>query len=180
VLHLENFQLNVDKQQLVSNIHFNLNGQEKIGIIGQNGIGKSSFLKLIYQELRQRADINLGYMPQRYSEVLDESKTPLDFLLENGNREQEQLILTHLASLQFTRQEVHHRNCELSGEQKAKLLLLKMVLDQANFLLLDEPVELLLSAIYSSTICRLSRWFGMRITRQTFFERSLSKNLPTN
>jgi ATPase subunit of ABC transporter with duplicated ATPase domains len=118
VLHLENFQLNVDKQQLVSNIHFNLNGQEKIGIIGQNGIGKSSFLKLIYQELRQRADINLGYMPQRYSEVLDESKTPLDFLLENGNREQEQLILTHLASLQFTRQEVHHRNCELSGDKK--------------------------------------------------------------
>ncbi|WP_153059683.1 ATP-binding cassette domain-containing protein, partial [Streptococcus suis] len=86
VLHLEKFQLNVEERQLVSNIHFNLNGQEKIGIIGQNGIGKSSFLKLIYQELRQRADINLGYMPQRYSEVLDESKTPLDFLIENGNR----------------------------------------------------------------------------------------------
>ncbi|HEM4266950.1 TPA: ABC-F family ATP-binding cassette domain-containing protein [Streptococcus suis] len=139
VLHLENFQLNVEERQLVSNIHFDINGQEKIGIIGQNGIGKSSFLKLIYQELRQRADINLGYMPQRYSEVLDESKTPLDFLLENGNREQEQLILTHLASLQFTRQEVHHKISQLSGGQKAKLLLLKMVLEQANFLLLDEP-----------------------------------------
>ncbi len=66
-------------------------------------------------------------------------KLHLIFLLENGNREQEQLILTHLASLQFIRQEVHHKICELSGGQKAKLLLLKMVLDQANFLLLDEP-----------------------------------------
>lgn len=141
MLHLENFQLNIGGRQLVQNIHFNLNGQEKIGIIGQNGIGKSSFLKIIYQKLRQRADINLGYMPQHYTEVLDESKTPLDFLLENGNREQERLILTHLASLQFTRQEVHHKICELSGGggQKAKLLLLKMVLEQANFLLLDEP-----------------------------------------
>ncbi|HFU4460521.1 TPA: ATP-binding cassette domain-containing protein, partial [Streptococcus suis] len=139
VLHLENFQLNVEERQLAQNIHFNLNGQEKIGIIGQNGIGKSSFLKAIHHELRQRADINLGYMPQHYSEVLDESKTPLDFLLANGNREQEQLILTHLASLQFTRQEVQHKICELSGGQKAKLLLLKIVLDQANFLLLDEP-----------------------------------------
>ncbi|WP_153053173.1 ATP-binding cassette domain-containing protein, partial [Streptococcus suis] len=92
---LENFQLNIEEQKLVQNIHFNLNGQEKIGIIGQNGIGKSSFLKIIYQKLRQRADINLGYMPQHYTEVLDESNTPLDFLLENGNREQEQLILTH-------------------------------------------------------------------------------------
>ncbi|HEL2403073.1 TPA: ABC-F family ATP-binding cassette domain-containing protein [Streptococcus suis] len=139
VLHLENFQLMVDEQLLVQNIHFNVNGQDKIGIIGQNGIGKSSFLKLIYKELRQRADIKLGYMPQHYSEVLDESKTPLDFLLKNGSREQEQLILTYLASLQFTRQEVHHKISQLSGGQKAKLLLLKMVLDQANFLLLDEP-----------------------------------------
>lgn len=139
ILHLENFQLKVDEQLLVQNIHFNVNGQDKIGIIGPNGIGKSSFLKIIYQKLRQRADINLGYMPQHYTEVIDESKTPLDFLLENGNRDQEQLILTHLASLQFTRQEVHHRICELSGGQKAKLLLLKMVLEQANFLLLDEP-----------------------------------------
>lgn len=139
VLHLENFQLKVDERLLVQNIHFNVNGQDKIGIIGPNGIGKSSFLKIIYKELRQRADIKLGYMPQRYSEVLDKSKTPLNFLLENGNREQEQLILTHLASLQFTRQEVHHKISQLSGGQKAKLLLLKMVLEQANFLLLDEP-----------------------------------------
>ncbi|MFX3839275.1 ATP-binding cassette domain-containing protein, partial [Streptococcus suis] len=71
--------------QLVRNIHFNFNGQEKTGIIGQNVIGKSSFLKIIYQKLRQRADINLGYLPQHYTEVLDESKPPLDFLLENGN-----------------------------------------------------------------------------------------------
>lgn len=78
-------------------------------------------------------------MPQHYSEVLDESSTPLNFLLENGGREREQRILTHLASLQFTRQEVHHKINQLSGGQKAKLLLLQMVLNQANFLLLDEP-----------------------------------------
>ncbi|WP_153048150.1 ATP-binding cassette domain-containing protein, partial [Streptococcus suis] len=71
VLHLENFQLKVDERLLVQNIHFNINGQDKIGIIGPNGIGKSSFLKIIYKELRQRSDINLGYMPQHYTEVLD-------------------------------------------------------------------------------------------------------------
>ncbi|HFU4203674.1 TPA: ATP-binding cassette domain-containing protein [Streptococcus suis] len=139
VLQLENFQLNVDGRQLVKGINFSLKGQDKIGIIGPNGVGKSSFLKMIAQKLGQRIDINLGYMPQHYSEILDGDSTPLEFLLEDGGREKEQVILTHLASLQFTRQEVHHRISELSGGQKAKLLLLKMVLEQANFLLLDEP-----------------------------------------
>lgn len=78
-------------------------------------------------------------MPQHYEDLLDESVSPLTFLSPQSNREQEQIILTHLASLQFTRQEVHHKISELSGGQKAKLLLLKMVLDRANFLLLDEP-----------------------------------------
>ena len=54
---------------------------------------------------------------------------------------EQEKILTHLASLQFTRNEVHHPISQLSGGQKAKLLLLKMVLDQANVLLLDEPTR---------------------------------------
>ncbi|MFX3975088.1 ABC transporter ATP-binding protein, partial [Streptococcus suis] len=51
VRHLENFQLNIGGRQLGRNIHLNLNGQEKTGIIGQNGRGKYSFLKIIYQKL---------------------------------------------------------------------------------------------------------------------------------
>ncbi|MDQ8758800.1 ATP-binding cassette domain-containing protein [Streptococcus ruminantium] len=139
LLQYENFKLEIGDQILAKQIHFYLNAQDKIGIIGSNGIGKSTFLNILYQQLSQRPDIILGYMPQHYEDLLDESVSPLTFLSPQGNREQEQIILTHLASLQFTRQEVHHKISELSGGQKAKLLLLKMVLDRANFLLLDEP-----------------------------------------
>lgn len=116
-----------------------LHAQDKIGIIGANGIGKSTLLKRIYQEMPTKTDIRPGYMPQQYQEMLPDLETPLQFLCPSGDQLQEQKALTHLAQLQFTRQEVHHAISDLSGGQQAKLLLLKLVLDQANLLLLDEP-----------------------------------------
>lgn len=116
-------------------------GQEKIGIIGKNGVGKSTFLKELRHLLKEKRDITLGYMPQNYHDILNEVDSPIDFLTSTGEAIEREKILTHLASLQFTRNEVHHPISQLSGGQKAKLLLLKMVLNQANVLLLDEPTR---------------------------------------
>ena len=80
-------------------------------------------------------------MPQIYPDSLNEVDSPIDFLTSTGEGIEREKILTHLASLQFTRNEVQHSISQLSGGQKAKLLLLKMVLDQANVLLLDEPTR---------------------------------------
>lgn len=80
-------------------------------------------------------------MPQIYPDSLNEVDSPIDFLTSTREGIEREKILTHLASLQFTRNEVQHSISQLSGGQKAKLLLLKMVLDQANVLLLDEPTR---------------------------------------
>lgn len=80
-------------------------------------------------------------MPQIYPDSLNEVDSPIDFLTSTGEGIEREKILTHLASLQFTRNEVQHSISQLSGGQKAKLLLLKMVLDQANVFLLDEPTR---------------------------------------
>lgn len=80
-------------------------------------------------------------MPQIYPDSLNEVDSPIDFLTSTGEAIEREKILTHLASLQFTRNEVQHSISQLSGGQKAKLLLLKMVLDQANVLILDEPTR---------------------------------------
>ena len=80
-------------------------------------------------------------MPQNYPDSLNEVDSPIDFLTSTREGIEREKILTHLASLQFTRNEVQHSISQLSGGQKAKLLLLKMVLDQANVLLLDEPTR---------------------------------------
>ena len=139
ILDLQDIQLNIGKTILVPKLSFQLRAQEKVGIIGTNGIGKSTFLTLLYHQLKGRSDLQLGYMPQNYADLLVSQETPLAFLTKDKGLEERQKALSCLASLQFTRQEVHHAIGELSGGQQAKLLLLKMVLEQANVLLLDEP-----------------------------------------
>lgn len=141
VVTLKQMYLKVGERTLAKNINFELLGQEKIGIIGENGAGKSTFIKELRNLLQKKKGITLGYMPQIYPDSLNEADSPIDFLTSTGETIEREKILTHLASLQFTRNEVHHPISQLSGGQKAKLLLLKMVLDQANVLLLDEPTR---------------------------------------
>lgn len=141
IIILEQMCLKTEERTLAQNINFELLGQEKIGIIGENGVGKSTFLKELRNLLQKKKGITLGYMPQIYPDSLNEVDSPIDFLTSTGEAIEREKILTHLASLQFTRNEVHHPISQLSGGQKAKLLLLKMVLDQANVLLLDEPTR---------------------------------------
>ena len=80
-------------------------------------------------------------MPQDYTELLDSEKTPVAFLLENLRSEDAVNIRTRLGSLKYTAEEMEHPVRELSGGQKAKLLLLKLSLSGANVLLLDEPTR---------------------------------------
>ncbi|MET3557776.1 ATPase subunit of ABC transporter with duplicated ATPase domains [Streptococcus rupicaprae] len=115
-----------------------LRGQDRLAIIGKNGIGKTRLLMAIREDLRQREDISLGYMPQDYHQILPEDQSALDFLTQTIS---DQEARTLLASLQLTREEIHHPARKLSGGQKAKLCLAKMVLDQNNVLLLDEPTR---------------------------------------
>ena len=141
VVTFKQMYLKVGERTLAKNINFELLGQEKIGIIGENGAGKSTFIKELRNLLQKKKGITLGYMPQIYPDSLNEVDSPIDFLTSTGEAIEREKILTHLASLQFTRNEVQHSISQLSGGQKAKLLLLKMVLDQANVLLLDEPTR---------------------------------------
>lgn len=126
---------------LSKDIRLNMRGSEKICIIGANGVGKTTFLRKIAQELLDRTDIRAEYMPQNYEDLLELDKTPVDFLNQTGVREEESRIRTYLGSLKYTADEMDHPMKELSGGQKAKALLLKMSMSGANVLILDEPTR---------------------------------------
>ncbi|MEY8462752.1 ATP-binding cassette domain-containing protein [Streptococcus merionis] len=139
IVRLENFELTIDDRNLSQGISLTVKGQDKIGIIGRNGIGKSTLLKTIFNQLKGKPDLKVAYMPQDYDSLLDVSQTPLHFLNPSGELSQETRILSHLALLNFTREEARHPIAQLSGGQRAKLLLLNLVLAQPQVLLLDEP-----------------------------------------
>ena len=126
---------------LAKNIFLRVRGSEKICIVGANGAGKTTLLKKIAEELLERTDLHAEYMPQNYEEQLNLSQTPVEFLDETGKKEMRRKIRTYLGSLKYTADEMEHPMQELSGGQRAKVLLLKMSLSGANVLILDEPTR---------------------------------------
>lgn len=130
-----------DSRVLAQDIFLCIQGSEKICIIGNNGSGKTTLLKKIAEELLQRKDVRAEYMPQNYEDVLELEKTPVDFLDTTGYQEDRTRIRTYLGALKYTTNEMEHPIKELSGGQKAKILLLKLSLSKANVLILDEPTR---------------------------------------
>jgi len=141
LVRLENETLSIGQRILSQGLQLTVRGQDKIGIIGPNGVGKSTLLAKLHQLLSGKREISLGFMPQDYQETLQLNLSPVEFLSQTGHKEEIQKIQSHLASLNFSYPEMHHQIHSLSGGQQGKLLLLNLVLRKPNFLLLDEPTR---------------------------------------
>lgn len=138
---LEQLHTPDDTRVLASDIHLLMRGSEKVCIIGRNGAGKTTLLRKVARELLEREDIHAQYMPQNYEDLLDLQMTPVDYLDQSGDKEERTRIRTFLGALKYTADEMDHPMRELSGGQKAKVLLLKMSMSGANVLILDEPTR---------------------------------------
>ncbi len=131
-----------DGTLLAENLELCIRGPEHICITGKNGVGKTTLLRKIAGELLGRQDLRAAYMPQDYGEAVDQSQTPVEFLT-GGSGEKGKLTQakTFLGSMKYTPEECGHSIAQLSGGQKAKLFLLKMILSGSNVLILDEPTR---------------------------------------
>ncbi len=99
-----------------------------------------SMLPILANELKNRTDIKVGYMPQVYEDVLNEFDNVLDFLASKSKEEITKARM-YLGNMNFTKDEMVGKIKDLSNGTKAKLFLLKLVLDKCNVLILDEPTR---------------------------------------
>ena len=148
-----------DGERLTEAFSLNVNAADHVAIIGRNGIGKTTLLKLIRDELEKRRDVDCFYMPQNYFELLEGFDTPIDFLAPTGEKEAVTTARTYLGSVRFTKDEAESPIERLSGGQKAKLLFVKMALEGYNVLLLDEPTRNF-SPLSNPVIRGILRGFG--------------------
>lgn len=129
-------------QRILSrNIQLQIKGPQKICIIGKNGVGKSTLIRKIADSFSERKDIRMAYMPQNYEDLLDMTLSPIQYLDTSGEKAEITRIRTYLGSMKYTAEEMNRPILELSGGQKAKVLLLKMCLSGAEVLILDEPTR---------------------------------------
>ncbi len=141
ILKLNLDGLMINGNVIAKSVNLTIKGPEHLVIIGENGVGKTSLMRLIYDLLKNRQDIKVGYMPQNYDDILNNDVTPIQFLEVTGDQDEVSLHRSYLGNLRFTKEEMINPIRELSGGSKAKLILLKLIIEQCNVLLLDEPTR---------------------------------------
>ena len=136
----------VNFKGIIKNFSAEIFKGDKVGLIGRNGVGKSTLLKIIVGELRADSGeikignrVKIGYLSQGHEE-LNENRTPLEelnyeFGLTEGQSRSE------LARLNLFAQVVEKSIKDLSGGEKTRVALTKLILTGANFLILDEPTN---------------------------------------
>jgi len=123
---------------------FKISNGSKVALIGSNGCGKSTLLKMITQQdaaIKIAPAVKIGYFSQDMS-ILNEKLTILENVMENSIY-QESFTRTLLARLLFKREDVYKKVCVLSGGERVKVSFAKILLDDFNLLMLDEPTNYL-------------------------------------
>lgn len=141
IIDLKIKELKIEEKILSKNINFEVKGNEKVAIVGNNGVGKTTLLKYIYNMLLTRDDITVGYMPQNYDEILNNYHLVLDFLVPSSKKEDITKARLYLGNMNFTKEEMEGKISDLSNGSKAKLFLVSLVLKNPNVLILDEPTR---------------------------------------
>ncbi|HHY79796.1 MAG TPA: ABC-F type ribosomal protection protein [Thermoanaerobacter sp.] len=146
VLTVKNLSLRFDRQ-IFSNVSFEIKKGEKIALLGPNGIGKSSLLKILVGEIdnfegeiKFGTNVITGYYEQEFKS-LNAEKTVIDEIWDENPYLTQTEVRTLLASFLFREEDVFKTISTLSGGEKARLSLLKLILSKANFLLMDEPTN---------------------------------------
>lgn len=134
--------------RILSKINFQLNYDDRIALLGKNGQGKSTLLKLIVGQLQSEAGetlksskLRVGYFAQHQAESLNLSETPIDALTRLMPGKSETEVRRRLGGFGFAAERAITRIGDLSGGQKARLLLALMSMGQPHVLLLDEPTN---------------------------------------
>ena len=141
ILDYHNDELKIETKVLARNIDFLVKGPMKIAIIGKNGSGKTTLLRDFVKILNKNETLQVGYMSQHYDDQLHPEDSVLNLVVKDKKKDSITNARKILGNLGFTSEEMEYKQKSLSGGQKAKLLLLKMVLEKDNVLILDEPTR---------------------------------------
>lgn len=154
ILKMENVSLKFGDRVMLDDFSYNFNAGDTIGIVGKNGVGKSTFLKMLYAQ--QPADsgtiepgetVVFGIYDQM-GMVLDDDQRVMDFVKErvlarDGSTmaEAPSEVMKLLKQFQFPKERWNERILRLSGGERRRLQLLSVLTKRPNFLILDEPVS---------------------------------------
>ena len=147
VTEIENLSKSYGSNHVLSNIDLLIERDSKIAFVGQNGQGKSTLAKMIVGELEGSGiiklghNVEIGYFAQNQAEYLDGTKTVLDTMIDSANERNRSKVRDILGSFLFQGDDVDKYVRVLSGGERNRLALAKMLLQPLNVLVMDEPTN---------------------------------------
>ncbi|MCY6355439.1 ribosomal protection-like ABC-F family protein [Clostridium sp. ZS2-4] len=147
VLHIENLSKHYESKTLFENLNLDIKRGEHVALIGENGRGKTTLFKILMNKVKNDdgicilgKNVFLGYYDQEQSN-LEPEKTVLDEVWDDFPNLNTTQVRTYLAAFLFIGDDVFKKISTLSGGEKCRINLLKLMLSKSNFLLLDEPTN---------------------------------------
>ncbi len=147
VLKIEQLAKSFDGRKLFEGIDFSIFRGERVALIGNNGTGKTTILKIINElvpadqgEITLGTNVHIGYYDQEH-QVLHADKTLFEEISDDYPQLTNTQIRNTLAAFLFTNDDVFKRIGDLSGGERGRVSLAKLMLSEANFLVLDEPTN---------------------------------------
>jgi len=147
VIETEGLSKSYGKNEVLRNIDFIIERKEKIAFVGRNGEGKTTFARIIMSELdytgklKKGHNLHIGYFAQNQDELLDESLTVLQTINNIARGEIRTRIRDILGAFLFSGDDIDKKVKVLSGGERSRLALIKLLLEPYNLLILDEPTN---------------------------------------
>ncbi|MBR9844906.1 MAG: ABC-F family ATP-binding cassette domain-containing protein [Algicola sp.] len=147
VVEAEQISKRYDDNQVLTDVNLMIERDSKTAFVGQNGQGKSTLAKIIVGEIKHQGELKLGhnvqigYFAQNQAEYLDGSKTVLDTMIDAANETNRSKVRDILGSFLFRGDEVEKYVRVLSGGERNRLALAKLMLQPINVLIMDEPTN---------------------------------------
>jgi ATP-binding cassette subfamily F protein 3 len=186
VITLEKIKFGYGEKLIYDGIDFEVERDQRIVLVGPNGAGKSTLLKLLAQVLTPQSGVHklghnakFGYFAQHRAAMLNPKHTVFQEALDTPQRITEQAIRTVLGSFLFRGDDIYKPVSVLSGGEKSRLALVKLLLDPPNLLLMDEPTTHLDLASVDALIEALKQYQGtlVFISHDVHFIRALSTHV---
>ncbi len=147
VVEAENVSKSYGEKQVLSSVDLLIERDNKTAFVGQNGQGKSTLAKIIVGDLKYNGhlklghNVQIGYFAQNQAEYLDGSKTVLDTMIDAANETNRSKVRDILGSFLFRGEEAEKYVRVLSGGERNRLALAKLMLQPFNVLVMDEPTN---------------------------------------
>jgi ATP-binding cassette subfamily F protein 3 len=147
VIEALNVSKNYDELSVLKNISLSVDRGSKIAFVGQNGQGKSTLAKIIVGDIKSEGvvklghNVQIGYFAQNQAEYLDGSKTVLETMIDSANEKNRSKVRDILGSFLFKGDDADKFVRVLSGGERNRLALAKLLLQPLNVLIMDEPTN---------------------------------------